>query len=218
VGSNIITAAYFGDSNNNGGTSLPVNQFVLAATTTTLTSLPNPSAYGQSVIFTAMVTSIIGAPPDGEMVTFKQCAKVLGTGTLSGGTATLSYSALGVGTKAVTAVYAGDGNFAASTSKVDSQVISKATTTTTLVSSSNPSNSRQSVKFTVTVTPQYSATPAGSVTINDGAQMLKTITLSGGKGSFTTSTLVSGTHNLTATYNGNANFSTSSGALTQTVN
>jgi hypothetical protein len=71
-GSNIITAVYLGDSKNNGSTSAPVNQFVLAATTTTLTSSSNPSAYGQAVIFTAKVTSSIGPPPDGETVTFEQ--------------------------------------------------------------------------------------------------------------------------------------------------
>jgi hypothetical protein len=35
---------------------------------------------------------------------------------------------------------------------------------------------------------------------------------------FTTKPLSSGTHNITATYNGTANFSTSSALLTQTVN
>jgi uncharacterized protein YfaS (alpha-2-macroglobulin family) len=71
-GSNSITAVYGGDSNHSGSTSAPVNQFVLAATTTMLTSSPNPSKYGQAVTFTAKVTSSIGAPPDGETVTFKQ--------------------------------------------------------------------------------------------------------------------------------------------------
>ena len=37
-----------------------------AKTLTTLTSSPNPSADGQTVVFTATVTSNIGVPPDGE--------------------------------------------------------------------------------------------------------------------------------------------------------
>ena len=65
-GTNSITAVYGGDSNNSGSTSAPVNQFVSAATTTTLTCSPNPSAVGQAVMFTATVTSSVGAPPDGE--------------------------------------------------------------------------------------------------------------------------------------------------------
>src|SRR5208337_4600358 len=109
-------------------------------------------------------------------------------------------------------------NFAGSTSKVVSQVVRKATTTTALASSPNPSNHKQSVTFTASVTPQFSATVKGTVTFYDGTTALKTASLSGGKAKFTTSTLVSGAHNITATYNGNANFLGSSASLTQTVN
>jgi Bacterial Ig-like domain (group 3)/Beta-propeller repeat len=217
-GSNIMTAVYEGDSNNSGSTSAPVNQFVLAATTTTLTSSPNPSAYGEVVIFTARVTSSIGAPPDGETVTFKQGATVLGTGPLSGGTATLSKSTLGVGTKSVTAAYGGDSKFAGSKSNTVNQVVNKARTTTTLVSSQNPSNVGQSVTFTANVTPQFSGKVTGTVTFYDGTTALKTVGLSGGVDKFTTATLTSGAHNITATYNGSASFTGSSASLTQMVN
>ncbi len=179
-GANSITAVYEGDSNDSGSTSAPVNQFVLAATTITLTSSLNPSAYGQAVTFTAAVTSSIGSPPDGETITFKQGATVLGTGTLSGGTATLSKSTLGVGTKSVTAAYGGDSKFAGSKSNTMNQVVNKARTTTTLVSSQNPSNVGQSVTFTASVTPQFSGTVKGSVTFYDGTTALKTGALSGG--------------------------------------
>jgi hypothetical protein len=217
-GANSITSVYEGDSNNGGSTSAPVSQFVLATTTTTLTSSPNPSAYGQAVTFTAAVTSSIGSPPDGETITFKQGATVLGTGTLSGGAATLSKLTLGVGTKSVTAVYGGDSNFAASTSKAVSQVVNKATTTTTLASSQNPSNFGQSVTFTASVTPRFSGTVKGNVTFYDGTTALKTVALSGDVAKFTTSTLTSGTHSITATYNGSTSFTGSSASLTQTVN
>ena len=216
-GANSITAVYVGDSNNSGSTSAPVNQFVLEATTTTLSSSPNPSAYRQTVVFTAKVTSSIGTPPDGETVTFKQGATVLGTGTLSGGTASFSISTLGVGTKSITAVYVGDSNFASS-SKTMSQVVNKATTTTTLVSSLNPSQSGQSVTFTASVAPQFSGTPGGYVTFYEGTTVLKTVYMSGGTANFTTSTLATGTHTITATYNGNSTFVGSSASLTQTVN
>jgi hypothetical protein len=218
-GSNAITAVYEGDPNNSSSTSAPVNQIVLAVTTISLTSSPNPSAYGQSVTFKAVVTSSIGAPPNGETITFKQGAAVLGTGTLSGGTATISTSTLTVGTKGVTAVYSGDSNFAPSTSKAVSQVISKATSATTLTSSQNPSTHGQPVTFTATVAPQFSWTPTGSVVFKDGTKALKTVTLSGGVASYTTSTLATGTHSITATYNGSGSFlGSSSTPLTQTVN
>jgi hypothetical protein len=187
-------------------------------TTTTLTSFPNPSTYGQAVTFTATVLSGAGAPPDGEAVTFKKGTQALGTGLLSGGTATFSISTLKVGTSSITAVYGGDSNFAGSKSNTVSQVVSKATTTTTLASSLNPSNFGQSVTFTASVAPQFSGTVKGSVTFYDGTTALKTVALSGGVAKFTTSTLTSGAHSITATYNGSTSFDGSSASLTQTVN
>jgi hypothetical protein len=44
------------------------------------------------------------------------------------------------------------------------------------------------------------------------------VTLSGGAAKFTTSTLASGSHTITATYNGSSSFTGSSASLTQTVN
>jgi uncharacterized repeat protein (TIGR03803 family) len=217
-GSNTITAVYSGDSNHSGSTSPAVDQVVQAPTTTTITSLPNPSVYGQAVILTATVTATIGAPPDGEAVTFKQGSTLLGTGTLSGGTATLSTSTLGVGEKKVTAVYGGDANFTSSKSEILSQVVGEAATTTTLTSSLNPSNFGQSVTFTATVAPQFSGTPTGKVAFYDGTTLLKTVALSGGVAKYTTSKLTADTHNITATYNGSTSFIGSSASLTQTVN
>ena len=52
-------------------------------TTTVISSSPNPSKYGQAVAFTATVTSSVGAPPNGETVTFMKGKTVLGTGTLN---------------------------------------------------------------------------------------------------------------------------------------
>jgi hypothetical protein len=190
----------------------------LATTTTTLSSSLNPSTYGQELTFTAVVTSGLGAPLDGEPITFMKGTKVLGTGTLSGGSASFTTSTLPAGTDYIKAVYSGDSNFAASTSKAVSQVVSKATTTTALTSSLNPSNVGQSVTFTATVTPQFSSTVKGSVTFYDGTTAVKTVALSGGAAKFTTAALTSGSHTITATYNGSTSFTGSSASLTQTVN
>ena len=186
--------------------------------TITLSSSLNPSTYGQAVTFTATLTSGLGAPPDGETVTFLKGLKVLGTGLLSGGSASVTTSTLPVGTPSIKAVYGGDSNFLGSTSKVLKQVVNKATTTTALTSSVNPSNFGQSVTFTANVAPQFSGTVKGSVTFYDGATALKTTSLSGGVAKFTTSTLASGSHSITATYNGSTSFIGSSASLTQTVN
>jgi uncharacterized repeat protein (TIGR03803 family) len=93
--------------------------------TTALSSSANPSTYGESVTFTAVITSGAGTPPDGEMVAFRGGKTTLGTGTLSGGTANFATSALNVGTTAITAVYAGDSNFNGSTSNKVRQVVKK---------------------------------------------------------------------------------------------
>jgi uncharacterized repeat protein (TIGR03803 family) len=219
AGSNTITAVYGGDVNYSRSTSAPLDQIVTVSTSTIITSTPNPSAYGQTVIFSATVTSSIGAPPNGEIVTFKQGSTVLGTATLSGGTATFPYSALGAGTKAVTVVYSGDTYYNPSTSQSINQVIDKATSTTTLVSSQNPSAYEQSVTFTATVVPQFSGTPTGYVELYNGTQELGSATLVNGAASYTTTKLAVGTGSITAEYKGSSSFQTStSGAVSQVVN
>jgi len=92
-------------------------------TTSTVTSAPNPSNLDQAVTFSATVTSSAGSPPDGETVSFVQGKKVLGTGTLSSGSATFTTSTLAKGNHSVVAEYGGDANFASSKSKPVKQVV-----------------------------------------------------------------------------------------------
>jgi hypothetical protein len=96
---------------------------VAEPTTTTLTSSPNPSSDGEAVTFTADVTSKAGPPPDGETVSFVVGKTPVATKPLSDGSAIFTTSKLKVGTTPVTAVYAGDSNFADSKSKPVKQVV-----------------------------------------------------------------------------------------------
>src|SRR5580658_787638 len=154
----------------------------LTKTTTTITSSLNPSTYGQVVTFTAVVSP---APPNGETVEFLKGKNVLGTGPLSGGTATFTISTLAKGTDAVKSEYTGDANYGSSTSIAVSQVVDDATSTTTLVSSQNPSGAGQPVTFTSTVTPEYSGTtPTGNVFFYNGSKKLGGVSLSGGVASY----------------------------------
>ncbi|MEI6084335.1 MAG: MBG domain-containing protein [Verrucomicrobiota bacterium] len=106
---------------------------IVSPTTTALVSSVNPSTYNQSVTFTATVSPVpAGTGVPTGTVTFKDGATTLGTGTLNGsGVATFSTSALTAGGSAhsVTAVYATDGNFLASTSPAVSQTVNRATPT-----------------------------------------------------------------------------------------
>jgi hypothetical protein len=124
VGTRRINAIYSGDTNFKTSTSAVLQEVVVKApSTTTITSSQNPSQFGQSVTFTATVSSIIGFPSDGERVTFKDGARTLGTGTLSSGVATFTTSSLRRGTHNIKATYAGDGKLKPSTSTVLKQQV-----------------------------------------------------------------------------------------------
>jgi hypothetical protein len=83
-------------------------------------------------------------------------------------------------------------------------------TTTALVSTINPSNFERAVTFTATVTGQegfYKGTPTGAVSFFDGTTNIGNSQLNrSGVATLTTATLAVGTHSITATYNGGANF------------
>jgi MYXO-CTERM domain-containing protein len=221
-GSHMITATYGGDGNHAGGSSAALAQTVDGATSATaLASSVNPSVFGQSTTLTATVTSAIAGTITGS-VTFSDGATTLGTVLLNAaGVATFSTSTFTVGTHALSAVYAGDTNFATSTSASLSQVVNKGASATTIASSSNPSLIGSSVTFTATVkaTAPSSGTPSGTVTFKDGATTLGTGTLSvTGIATFATTTLAVGAHTITAEYGGGANHNASTSApLTQNV-
>lgn len=184
-------------------------------TQTMLSSSLNPSTYGEAVTFTAVVTP---APPNGDTVTFLKGSTTLGTGTLSGGSASFITSTLPAGTLSIKATYGGDSSYAGSTSNTVSQVVDEASTTTTLVSSPNPSNSGQTVTFTASVAPQYSGTVTGMVAFFYGSTKKATVALSSGVATYATATLPIGTDTITATFNGSTSFTSSTSApLSQTV-
>jgi Bacterial Ig-like domain (group 3)/FG-GAP-like repeat len=95
-----------------------------------------------------------------------------------------------------------------------------APSTTTVISSPNPSNIGQSVTFTVTVAASgSSSTPAGTVSLFNGSTSLGLFSLnSSGVATAAFTTLPAGTNSITATYNGDANLTAStSSALSQVV-
>ena len=235
-----ITASYVntdGNSTSSNGSLTQVVNSSTVGTSTSLTSSANPSTYGSSVTFTATVSPTSGSRTPAGTVTFYGCTtsgctptSVLGTGTLnSSGKATLTTSALPVGTTYVVATYGASGNYLGSSSSPPlAQVVKALSTSTSLTSSANPSTYGSSVTFTATVSPTSgSRTPAGTVTFygctTSGCtptSVLGTGTLnSSGKATLTTSALPVGTTYVVATYGASGNYlgSSSSPPLAQVV-
>jgi hypothetical protein len=189
-----------------------------ASTCMSLTSSANPSVYGQSVTFTATVKAVSpGADLPTGSITFSDGNTILSSNVpLIGGSASIKGSTLSVGYHCITAVYSGDSNFASSTSNVVQKVRGK--TVCTWPSRPNPCIFGQTCTFKVQIGWQGSGTPTGNVTFYDGPNSIGTGSLSGNTAVLKCS-LSSGSHNITAVYNGDDNYDGSnSDAVTQTVN
>ena len=121
AGSVTISAVYAGDGNFLASTGSTLQQVNRLPVSERLTSSANPSTAGQTVTFTAVVSSASGTPTGS--VTFLDRGTVLGVVPLdSSGTATLSTSALTVGSHKITAVYGGSSVFSG-TSAALAQVV-----------------------------------------------------------------------------------------------
>jgi len=113
-----------GNANYAGSTSPVLTQVENASTgigtTTSLASSANPSSGGQAVVFTASVVGAGGnVPTPTGTVTFVNGTTTLGIVVLNA-TAQASFAAgsLAAGSYSITAIYSGDGTYAASTSTV----------------------------------------------------------------------------------------------------
>jgi hypothetical protein len=226
IGAHTITVSYAGDSNFQSSSSTFQQTVNKATSATALISSPNPSTFGQPITLSATVTAAGGAigTPTGT-VSFLDGASALGTVALdASGKAVLNTAVLSAGPHTLTASYAGDTNFGPSSTTAGGSVnlvVNQSPTTTTLVSSVNPSAFGQSVVFTATVAPSSGGgIPSGTVIVSDGTTLLGSAALdSAGKASLSVSSLAAGTHSITAAYQGATNYiASSSTALLESVN
>jgi hypothetical protein len=149
-------------------------------------------------------------------VIFVDGTTTLGTVSLNGASQALfATSALSAGSHAITAMYAGNANYAGSTSPVLTQVVNASTgtgTTTSLASAANPSSAARSVVFTASVVGAGGnvPTPTGIVTFVNGTTTLGTVVLNGtAQASLTAGSLTPGAYSITAIYGGDGTYAAS---------
>lgn len=198
------------------GDAIPPSQ-----TTLGLIAIPNPSVYEQSIVFqaTALAPPVTGANgkttypgTPGGTVTFSADGTAIGTATLdSSGVATLSYSTLTVGTHLITAGYAGNNDFQASTSSPLSLVVQKMPTVTSLgASSGGGTNASAVLVATVVGSTSPTPTPTGTVTFTNGTTTLGTATLNASGVATLSPQVAAGNYAVVAAYSGDAVHSPSS--------
>ena len=234
-GVNTITAVYTnsdGNFNSSMGSATPFTAGQASSTTSDVTSSVASQPYGQTVTFSATISAV--APGTGVptgTVNFLESTTTLGSGTVSGtGLATFSIASLTAGTHIITASYGGDTEFktsndTGSASKLQQEVTQAGTALSSVTSSlTSPYTFGQANTYTATVSVTSGlggGTLTGTVTFKDGGVNLGSGTVgAGGVATFSTASLIVGTHSITASYGGTANYLSSNSAapaLVQTV-
>ncbi|MGX1855328.1 beta strand repeat-containing protein [Streptomyces sp. NPDC055299] len=217
-----VTATYNGDDSFTASTGADSQTVGLASSSTAMTSTPDPSTVGQQVTFTATVTTLppgSGTPTGTVTFDFGDGSPTTTALLADGATDTgHSYTDAAGSPYTVTATYNGDANYTSS-SGTDTQTVNKAATTTTVVSTPNPSTTGDRVTVTATVVPVApgAGTPSGTVTLAITGRTPQTVTLVGGTASVSFSPLPKGSHSVTGNYNGDVSFAGSTGITVQTV-
>ncbi len=215
VGSHTVSTGYTSDNglfNPSSGALTGGQEVDKADVTVGLTVDHSTSTVGQTVTFTVTVDAVTsGLPAPTGSVTLSEGATDLGSATLSNGQATIMTSALPVGDDAITASYAGDGNFNQNTSAAFADTITPVLVATSIasVSPSPRATPVSSIDVTFNVPINASSLMPGSVTLTDDGNAVDVSGVS--------LTLVAGT---TATYSiGDLSGLTAAlGAYTLTVN
>jgi plastocyanin len=184
---------------------------------------PGTSTYGQTVTFTASVTSGIVTPTGTVSFFDANTLAFYGSAGINTSThqAVTTSATIPAGTFSIFAFYGGDSNFNSFSTGTLTLTVNPAGTSTSLaITGPNPTLAGQAASLKATVTnSSTSVTPMGNVTFTDSLGPFATIGLSGGTATWTTSTLPGGTNSITASFNDpGGNFSnSSSSAATQTV-
>lgn len=222
-----VTATYNGDGQHQTSTSSSLSQSVLGIPTVVAVSASTGSTtYGNPLTLTATVTNGMASilEPTGS-VTFKEGSTVLGTGTLSSGTATWTAPSLEVGTHSITAHYGGSLTHVANSSSSIPVVVNLIPTSSNLtvtgaIDATSTYGTSLTLRASVANTSGSSITPDGIVTFKDGSTTLGTAVLQSGSAEWSVPDSLSvGSHSFNAEYSGDSNHSVStSTAVGHTVN
>ncbi|HLH42461.1 MAG TPA: Ig-like domain repeat protein [Bryobacteraceae bacterium] len=225
VGMVNLAVAYTGDANANassGSIQLAVGKM---AASIYLAISPSAPVYGAPLTLDALVLGAQGAPAPTGIVTFFEDGSALAAVAMGNdGRAMLAapgaqIPAFSVGSHTVSATYNGDANYGVAASAAATFSVGRTSAQIAVSSSLNPASPDQSVTFTASVSGGVGlTTPTGSVQWSDGPSSLGAAALIGGKAVWT-GLLSAGLHAITATYLGDATFtSVTSANYWQTVN
>ena len=226
VGSHTITATYSGDSTYLASTgSVTVNVTAVASKTTlsAAATTPNAGANDAITITVASGSSSSIATPTGSVTITVDGTMQTPALTLVNGTATYVFSSTVVGSHTITASYSGNTTYTASSGSLNLPVIAAGlvASKTTLSASTSTVAAGASDAVTITVASGSSSStsaPTGTLTIVvDGATQSPTLSLTNGSATYTFSSLIGGSHSITATYSGSSTYGTSGGSLSVTV-
>jgi YVTN family beta-propeller protein len=218
-GSHSLTAAYSGNATYNTASGTATQEVGVASSSVALTSSLNPSRVSQSVTFTATV-SATGATPTGTVTFLDGTTALCSAVALSSGTASCSTPSLAAGSHTITASYSGNSSYGASSKTLTQTVNKQSLSAMTLGATPNPATTGQSVILAATVTGQSGVpAPTGSVTFTAGVTTLcNAVPLSGSSAQCTASFSAAGSFTITATYSGDARYTTASQTTTVAVN
>jgi CSLREA domain-containing protein len=177
---------------------------IQAATNTAVTSSSNPSDLTQAVTFSATVTST--GTPTGTVQFKIDGVNAGGPVTLVGGVATVTTSALTVGTHSVTADYGGDASFLASTGTLAGGQVVRTPPTLSIndVSITEGDTGAKSMSFTVTQSAASNLTvTADFATANNSATAPSDYVAAAGTVTFSPGQVF---RSLLVTINGDVNF------------
>lgn len=210
VGQHSIVASYHNanDPVRESSASSPLIETVLEGTAVSLTSSVNPATIGQSITFTAAVSSLGGGIAPTGTLTFYDGSAVLSTPTLdANGTASYTTSSLSNGPHHIVAVYSGNpsAEVEGSTSPAIYEDV-QSPSSISISSSLNPSTYGIPVIFTAAITSSATSPATGTVNFLDNGATIGAGTLSGNPATATLvpSILSAGTHRITAVYAGDS--------------